>query len=71
MVNTVTDLLKHINTSIEDRYIEELLAAIHTKCIHNYIYRQNQSRKIFQFGARQQHGKCTAIADKVRRLYLY
>ena len=35
MVNT--DLLKHINTSIQDRYIEELLAAIHTKSIHNYI----------------------------------
>ena len=31
-----TDLLKHIN-SIQDRYIEQLLAAIHTKSIHNYI----------------------------------
>ena len=25
------------------------------------LYHQNQSRKIFQFGARQQHKKCTAI----------
>ena len=42
MVNT--DRLKHINTSIQDRYIEELLAAIHTKSIHNYITRTSLAR---------------------------
>ncbi|CAB3994437.1 Hypothetical predicted protein [Paramuricea clavata] len=46
MVNT--DLLKHINTLIQDRqdrYIEELkLAAIHTKSIHNYITRTSRAR---------------------------
>ena len=36
--------LNNINTSIQDRYIEELLAAIHTKSIHNYITRTSLAR---------------------------